>query len=168
MQATSALTTDTAPAAIGPYSQGVDTGGLIFCSGQLPIDPVTGELDGETAAQQAVRSIANLEAVLAAAGLSLADVVKTTVYLADISDFIAVNDVYAARFTGPVLPARSAFQVAALPRGALVEIEAIARRGRDSQQLPTGMRAPLSQEISTRSRTSESRADGREVAGAKL
>lgn len=130
MHATTALTTTSAPAAIGPYSQGVDAGEVVFCSGQLPIDPATGELDGATAGEQTARSIANLEAVLTAAGLGLADVVKTTVYLADIADFAGMNDVYSARFTGAVLPARSAFQVAALPRGALVEIEAIARRGR--------------------------------------
>lgn len=129
MHATTALTTTNAPAAIGPYSQGVVAGDLVFCSGQLPIDPATGELDGATAGEQTDRSITNLEAVLVAAGLGLADVVKTTVFLADIADFAGMNDVYSTRFTGAVLPARSAFQVAALPRGALVEIEAIARRG---------------------------------------
>lgn len=129
MHAATALITTSAPAAIGPYSQGVDTSELVFCSGQLPIDPATGELDGATAGEQTARSISNLEAVLTAAGLSLADVVKTTVYLADITDFASMNDSYTQRFTGAVLPARSAFQVAGLPRGALVEIEAIARRG---------------------------------------
>ncbi|MDR1264056.1 MAG: Rid family detoxifying hydrolase [Propionibacteriaceae bacterium] len=123
-----AIATTAAPAAIGPYSQGVDTGQLVFCSGQLPIDPETGAIDGATAAAQAERSISNLQAVLRAAGLSLGQVVKTTVFLADMADFAAVNEVYAARFPGPVKPARSAFQVAALPKGALVEIEAIAIR----------------------------------------
>lgn len=130
MPAISGLRTDDAPAAIGPYSQGVDAGELVFCSGQLPIDPASGEIDGCTAPEQAARSITNLEAVLAAAGLGLADVVKTTVFLADLADFAKVNEVYAARFTSDVLPARSAFQTAGLPRGALVEIEAIARRSR--------------------------------------
>lgn len=122
----SALSTESAPAAIGPYSQAVAAVPFVFVSGQLPIDPATGKLDGESASQQAERSIANIEAILASAGLTLPDVVKTTVLLADIDDFAAVNEVYARRFAGAVLPARSAFQVAALPRGAKVEIEAIA------------------------------------------
>jgi 2-iminobutanoate/2-iminopropanoate deaminase len=99
----------------------------VYVSGQLPIDPVTGELDGDTAAQQAEQSISNVEAILAAAELTLAEVVKTTVLVADIADFAAVNEVYARRFSGAVLPARSAFQVAALQKGAKVEIEVIAR-----------------------------------------
>ncbi|MGC4153130.1 MAG: Rid family detoxifying hydrolase [Propionicimonas sp.] len=130
MTAVSALTTTCAPVAIGPYSQGVDSGNLVFCSGQLPIDPATGRLDGTTVGEQTARSISNLEAVLAAAGLTLAEVVKTTVYLADIDDFAGMNEIYASRFTQEVLPARSSFEVAELPRGALVEIEAIAHRPR--------------------------------------
>lgn len=122
-----AIATTSAPAAIGPYSQGIDAGGLVFVSGQLPIDPATGEMP-EGVAEQAARSIANVEAILAEAGLGLGDVVKTTVMLADIADFAAVNAVYAERFGAPC-PARSAFAVAALPKpGAKVEIEAIAAR----------------------------------------
>lgn len=128
MNATASLFTPAAPSAIGPYSQGVDAGTLVFCSGQLPLDPLTGELDGSTAAEQAVRALSNLAAVLAAAGLGLGDVVKTTVFLTDLADFAAVNAVYADHFSSGVLPARSAVQVAALPRAAQVEIEAIARR----------------------------------------
>lgn len=123
----SALSSPFAPAAIGPYSPAVVAGPFVHVSGQLPIDPATGELDGFTAAEQAHRSIANIEALLAEAGLTLDHVVKTTVLLADMNDFAAVNEVYARRFPGPVYPARSAFQVAALPRNAKVEIEAIAR-----------------------------------------
>jgi 2-iminobutanoate/2-iminopropanoate deaminase len=122
------VSTPNAPAAIGPYSQGIAADDLVFCSGQLPLSPGTGAIDGATAAAQADRSITNLEAVLQGAGMSLENVVKTTVFLADMADFEAVNQVYAARFTGPAKPARSAVQVAALPKGALVEIEAIARR----------------------------------------
>lgn len=121
-----AVSTPAAPAAIGPYSQAVVVGDLVFCSGQLPIDPATGEFAGTTAAAQAARSLANLEAVLEAVGLGLEAVVKTTVFLADIADFASVNEVYATRFAGSVQPARSAVQAAALPKGALVEIEAIA------------------------------------------
>ncbi|WP_338065493.1 Rid family detoxifying hydrolase [Agromyces badenianii] len=121
-----AISVQSAPAAIGPYSQGVVAPPYVYVSGQLPIDPATGELDGSTAAVQAKRVLANLEAVLEAVGLTLADVVKTTVFLADLSDFAAVNEVYADRFVGSVLPARSTIEVAGLPRGAQVEIEAIA------------------------------------------
>lgn len=125
-RASRALVTDAAPSAIGPYSQGVLAQPFVYVSGQLPIDPATGEIDGDDAASQAARSLANVEAVLAAASLTLDDVVKSTVFLTDIAEFTAVNEVYAARFTGPVLPARSAFAVSALPRGARVEIEVIA------------------------------------------
>lgn len=121
-----AIVTDSAPGAIGPYSQGVLAHPFVYVSGQLPIDPATGELDGADAATQAARSISNVAAVLAATGRTLDDVVKTTVFLTDIADFAAVNEVYASRFTGPVLPARSAFAVSALPRGARVEIEVVA------------------------------------------
>ena len=126
-----ALTTEAAPGAIGPYSQGVVAHPFVHVSGQLPIDPATGEVDGTDAATQAARSLTNVAAVLAADGLTLDDVVKTTVLLTDIDDFADVNAVYASRFTGPVLPARSAFAVVALPRGAKVEIEVVAARRAD-------------------------------------
>ncbi len=121
-----AITTSGAPAALGPYSQGIRSGDFVFCAGQLGLDPATGALaDGVEA--QAERSLRNLAAVLDAAGCSFADVVKTTIFLADVADFAAVNAVY-ARFVDDPAPARSTFAVAALPKGALVEIEAIAHR----------------------------------------
>jgi 2-iminobutanoate/2-iminopropanoate deaminase len=120
------VATGAAPAAIGPYSQAIEVGDLIFCSGQLGLDPVTGQLlDGVE--EQTERSLLNLEAVLRAAGVSTADVAKTTVFLTDLSNFATVNAVYARHFAEPA-PARSTVQVAALPRNALLEIEAIARR----------------------------------------
>ncbi len=122
------VSTAGAPAAIGPYSQAIAIDGLLFCSGQLGLDPATGELV-EGVEAQAERSLRNLSAVLDAAGLGWADVVKTTVFLADMADFAAVNAVY-ARFMPDPPPARSTVQVAALPKDGLVEIEAIARRGR--------------------------------------
>jgi 2-iminobutanoate/2-iminopropanoate deaminase len=115
-----------APAAIGPYSQAIAIDGFIFCSGQLGMDPATGQLVDGIAAQ-AERAMVNLEAVLSAAGASLADVVKTTIFLTDLANFSTVNDIYSRHIIEPA-PARSTVQVAALPRGALVEIEAIARR----------------------------------------
>jgi len=121
-----AIATADAPAALGPYSQAIATEGLLFCSGQLGLDPATGELaDGVEA--QAERALANLGAVLAAAGATLGDVLKTTIFLADMADFAAVNAVY-GRFMPDPPPARSTVQVAALPKGGRVEIEAIARR----------------------------------------
>jgi 2-iminobutanoate/2-iminopropanoate deaminase len=121
-----AISTGGAPAAIGPYSQAIRSGDMVFCSGQLGLEPVSGELvDGVEA--QAERSLRNLQSVLDAAGLGFDDVVKTTIFLADIGDFAAVNAVY-ARFMADPPPARSTVQVAALPKGGLVEIEAIARR----------------------------------------
>ncbi len=121
-----AVTTTNAPAAIGPYSQAISLDGFVFCSGQLGLDPSTGELvDGVEA--QAERSLRNLAAVLDAAGLTMADVVKTTIFLADIGDFAAVNAVYARHMPDPP-PARSTVAVAALPKGGRVEIEAVARR----------------------------------------
>jgi 2-iminobutanoate/2-iminopropanoate deaminase len=121
-----AISTSGAPAALGPYSQGIVSGDLVFCAGQLGLDPATGELaDGVEA--QAERALRNLGAVLDAAGCSWADVVKTTIFLADIGAFAAVNTVY-ARFMADPAPARSTFAVASLPKGGLVEIEAIARR----------------------------------------
>ncbi len=120
------ISTAGAPAAIGPYSQAVATDGLVFCSGQLGLDPETGGLvDGVE--EQTDRALRNLAAVLDAAGLTLADVLKTTIFLADMADFAAVNAVYARHVPDPP-PARSTVQVAALPKGGLVEIEAIARR----------------------------------------
>jgi len=121
-----AISTTGAPAAIGPYSQAIGTEGFVFCSGQLGLDPATGELvDGVEA--QAERSLRNLAAVLDSAGLTMADVVKTTVFLVDIGDFAAVNTVYGSHMPDPP-PARSTVAVAALPKGGRVEIEAIARR----------------------------------------
>ena len=121
-----AVTSAGAPAAIGPYSQAIAAAGFVFCSGQIGLDPVTGELvDGLEA--QAERALKNLAAVLDAAGLTMADVVKTTIFLADIADFSAVNTVYARHVPDPP-PARSTFAVAALPRGARIEIEAVAHR----------------------------------------
>lgn len=113
-----------APAALGPYSHAVRSGKLLFCSGQIALDPVSGELIGDGPAEQARRCLQNLEAVCAAAGGSLADAVRTTVYMTDLSAFAAVNEVYAAHFGG-VAPARVAVGVAALPRGAQVEIDAV-------------------------------------------
>ncbi len=124
---TAPVSTPFAPAAIGPNSQAVAAARFLYISGQLPIDPVTGLIDGDTAAEQTARSLTNLGAILEVAGLALDDVVKTTVFLGDLADFAAMNQAYAQAFTGPVLPARSAVQVAALPRGAKVEIEAVAR-----------------------------------------
>jgi 2-iminobutanoate/2-iminopropanoate deaminase len=122
-----AISTPWAPAALGPYSQAIATDGLVFCSGQIGIDPTTGELaDGIEA--QTERALDNLAAVLAAAGVGWDDVVKTTIFLAEIGDFAVVNGIYAARVPDPP-PARSTFSVGALPKGARIEIEAIAWRG---------------------------------------
>ncbi|MCL3777290.1 MULTISPECIES: RidA family protein [unclassified Actinomyces] len=122
------VATENAPAAVGPYSQAVEAGGTVYVSGQVPLDPATGRLVDGGIRAQAEQSLRNVGAILEAAGLGYGDVVKTTVLLADIADFAAVNEVYARFFTGPVLPARAAFQVAALPLGAGVEIEAVAVR----------------------------------------
>jgi 2-iminobutanoate/2-iminopropanoate deaminase len=113
-----------APAAVGPYVHAVRSGGLLFCSGQIPLDPASGELRGSTPADQAGRCLENLAAVCAAAGASLADAVRLTVYLTDMSAFGAVNEVYASFFESDP-PARVAIGVAALPRGAQVEIDAV-------------------------------------------
>lgn len=115
-----------APAAIGPYSQGIAAGDTVYVSGQLPVDPATKEMAQDIAAATA-RSLENLKAVLGGEGLSLANVVKTTVFLRDMGDFAAMNEVYASYFEAP-FPARSAVQVAKLPLGAPLEIEAIAVR----------------------------------------
>ena len=119
------VTADGAPEAVGPYSHAVKAGGLLFCSGQVPLDPETGNLVGETAADQARQCLRNLEAVASAGGADLAsDAARCTVYLTDMGDFAAVNEVYAEVF-GESLPARVAIGVAALPKGARVEIDAI-------------------------------------------
>lgn len=122
-----ALHTDKAPAAIGPYSQAVQAGQTVYVSGQIPIDPAAGTFAGEDIRTQTRQSLTNIANILAAAGLSMSNVVKTTVLLNDIADFGAMNEVYAEFFTQPY-PARAAFQAAALPRGALVEIECVAVR----------------------------------------
>jgi 2-iminobutanoate/2-iminopropanoate deaminase len=119
--------TDRAPAAIGPYSQALVSEDWVFCSGQIPVVPGTGELVEGGITEQTERVLTNLFAVLAAAGASQDDVLKTTVFLADMKDFAAMNDVYARRF-GDHRPARSTIQAAGLPRGCRVEIECIARR----------------------------------------
>ncbi len=121
-----AISTAQAPAAIGPYSQAIHSGDLVFLSGQVPIDPATGELVGGDIAAQTERVLDNLGAVLTAAGCTFADVVKTTIYLVDLGDFQAVNATYARRFAAAP-PARATVQVSALPKGARVEIDAIAR-----------------------------------------
>jgi 2-iminobutanoate/2-iminopropanoate deaminase len=119
------VSTANAPAAIGPYSQGIKHGGMVFVSGQLPVDPASGDLAAGGIGVQAEQSFKNLKAVMEAAGGDLGDVVKTTVFLANIADFAAMNEVY-KRYFPAECPARSAFQAAALPKGALIEIEAIA------------------------------------------
>jgi 2-iminobutanoate/2-iminopropanoate deaminase len=121
--------TDAAPAAIGPYSQAVVHAGLVFTAGQIPLDPETGEMREGDVERQTEQVLRNLEAVLTAAGASLASVVKTTVFVSDMNDFAAVNGVY-GRFFGDHRPARSTVQAARLPRDARVEIEAIAVVGR--------------------------------------
>lgn len=119
------ISTDKAPGAIGPYSQAIKTGGMVYCSGQIPIDPVTGEFVSNDIAEQTEQVLKNLTAVLEAAQTTLANVVKTTVFLADMSDFAAMNEVY-GRFFSDNKPARATVQAARLPRDAKVEIECIA------------------------------------------
>ncbi len=121
------IATNNAPAAIGPYSQAIEANGMVFLSGQLPIDPATGEFPTGGVKEQTQQSFNNIKAILAEAGLTMANVVKTTVLLADIKDFAAMNEVYAQQFDGD-FPARSAYAVCDLPKGALVEIEVIAAR----------------------------------------
>lgn len=122
------IQTEKAPAAIGPYSQAIDSGaGLVFVSGQLPIDPATGAFPEGGVQEQTRQSLTNAKAILEAAGIGLHNVVKTTVFLADMGDFAAMNEVYAQFFSAP-FPARSAVAVKTLPKGALVEIECIASR----------------------------------------
>ena len=122
-----AISTNNAPSAIGPYSQAIEAGGLVFASGQLPINPSTGAFPEGGIKEQTRQSILNAQAILESAGCSLSNVVKTTVLLADIADFAAMNEVYASFFSEP-FPARSAFAVRDLPKGALVEIEMIAAK----------------------------------------
>ena len=122
-----AISTKNAPAAIGPYSQAIETGGMIFASGQLPIDPNTGAFPEGGIKEHTRQSILNAKAILEEAGCSLSNVVKTTVLLSDIADFAAMNEVYASFFSEP-FPARSAFAVRYLPKGALIEIEMIAAK----------------------------------------
>ncbi len=120
-----AVSSKQAPGAIGPYSQAVRAGNLVFLSGQIPLDPATGALVEGDIAKQTERVLDNLAAVLAAAGCTFADVARTTIYLVDLNDFARVNETYGKRFSG-TFPARATVQVAALPKGARVEIDAIA------------------------------------------
>ena len=119
------ISTDKAPAAIGPYSQAVKAGNLLFISGQIPVDPATGEIVEETIQAQAAQSLTNVKAIVEQAGGTLDNIVKTTVFLKDMNDFVEMNRVYKTFFTADC-PARSAFQVARLPKDVMVEIEAIA------------------------------------------
>ncbi len=121
------LSTKNAPAAIGPYSQGIEANGYVYVSGQLPINPATGEFAVGGIKAEARQSLTNIRNILAEAGLTMGNVVKVTVLMTDIKDFAAVNEVYAEFFESPY-PARSAFAVAALPKGADIEIEAIAAK----------------------------------------
>jgi 2-iminobutanoate/2-iminopropanoate deaminase len=121
----STIHTDQAPKAIGPYSQAIRAGDFVFCSGQIPLDPQSGEMVSGGIAAQARQVMNNLAAVLKAAGCDFSTVVKTTIFLADLKDFSVVNEVYGEYFKGDQ-PARATIQVAALPRGSLVEIEAVA------------------------------------------
>ena len=120
-----ALHTENAPAAIGPYSQAIQAGNTIYVSGQIPVDPKTGAFAGDDIKSQTRQSLTNIKNILAEAGAGMKDVVKVTVLLKDIGDFAAMNEIYAEFFEAPY-PARAAFQVAALPKGAGVEIEAVA------------------------------------------
>jgi 2-iminobutanoate/2-iminopropanoate deaminase len=119
------INTENAPKAIGPYSQAIKAGGFIFVSGQIPINPKSGEVEGNTIAEQATQSLENVKAILKEAGLEMSHIVKTTCLLADIKDFAGFNEVYVKYFGAPA-PARSAFAVKDLPKGVLCEIEAIA------------------------------------------
>ena len=121
------IATTNAPAAIGPYSQAIQVGNMLFASGQLGIDPATGNFVEGAVKEQTAQAFKNVKAILAEAGLDISDVVKTTVFLADMGDFGAMNEVYASQFEG-AFPARSAVAVKALPKDALVEIECIAVR----------------------------------------
>ena len=122
------ISTLNAPAAIGPYSQAIEVNGFVYASGQLPIDPATGAFPEGGVKEQTRQAILNVKAILEEAGLALSNVVKTTVYLADMGDFAAMNEIYSQFFAQP-FPARSAIAVKALPKGALVEVEVVAARG---------------------------------------
>lgn len=122
------ISTNNAPAAIGPYSQAIEANGMVFVSGQLPVNPATGEFAEGGIKELTYQSLTNMKNILAEVGLTMENVVKTTVFLADMADFAAMNEVYASFFTG-VAPARSAVAVKTLPKNALVEIECIAVRG---------------------------------------
>lgn len=122
-----AISTNNAPAAIGPYSQAIEVNGFVYASGQLPIDPATGAFPEGGIKEQTAQSIKNAQMILEAAGTDLKHVVKTTVYLANMSDFAAMNEVYSQFFTEP-FPARSAVAVKDLPKGALVEVEVVATK----------------------------------------
>ena len=122
------ISTQNAPSAIGPYSQAIEVNGFVYASGQLPIDPATGAFPEGGVKEQTRQSLLNVKAILEEAGLALSNVVKTTVYLADMGDFAAMNEVYSQFFAQP-FPARSAIAVKALPKGALVEVEVVAARG---------------------------------------
>ena len=128
MSARETIHTNAAPDAVGPYSQAIAAGPYVFTSGQIGLDPLTGRLAGESIEDQTCQVMANLAAVLAAAGLTFTDVVKTTIFLADMNDFAEVNAIYAESFDGATTPARSTVAAAGLPRGARVEIDAIALR----------------------------------------
>lgn len=119
------IATAEAPAAVGPYSQAVAVDGFLFCAGQIPLDPRTNEIVSEDITEQTIRVCENISAVLSAQGMTFTNVVKSTVFLTDLANFAAMNEVYAKFFTAP-FPARSTIQVAGLPRGAKVEIEVIA------------------------------------------
>jgi 2-iminobutanoate/2-iminopropanoate deaminase len=149
------VVSEAAPRAIGPYSQAVlverPDGKTLYCAGQIPIDPATGELVAGDARVQTDRVLKNIEGVLAAAGLAFADVVKSTVFLVDLADFAAMNEVYASRFTG-AFPARSTVQVAALPKGARVEIEVLATRDAPARQGRRAVRKPARRPARKRAR----------------
>lgn len=120
------VVTEKAPVAIGPYSQAVKSNGFVFVSGQLPVDPVTAQIIGSTPAEQAQQVITNIDAVLKAAGSSLSDVIKSTLYITDMDAFADINKVYASFFTGEVLPARVCVEVSRLPKNVSVEMDVIA------------------------------------------
>lgn len=122
-----ALHTDKAPAAIGPYSQAIEVNGMVFASGQIPLDPATGNVVEGGSKEQTRQALTNAKAIMEGAGLTLANVVKTTVFMADMNDFAAMNEVYATFFSEPY-PARSAVAVKTLPKGVLVEVECIAAK----------------------------------------
>ena len=126
MSSFNAVVSDKAPAAIGPYSQAVKVNGMVYTSGVIPLDPASGETVGTDISDQAERVMQSLAALLEDAGASMSSVVKTTCFLQDMKDFATFNEIYARYFTGDVTPARSTVQVAALPKGVLVEVEAVA------------------------------------------